>query len=95
MNSHGHHWIDRLREDGLCFGADAGDHRLQSVLALRREVLTQAEPLEQRGRIGCQNVARALAGIQSEQNRDQPADDMGVAVTPKNKVRPWCVAHGA
>ena len=37
--------------------------------------------------IGCQNVARAFVGIQSEQNRDQPADDMSVAVTPKRENR--------
>ena len=82
-----HYWIDRLREGGLRFGADARNHRLQSVRALRREMLAQAEPLEQDGRIGCQNVARAHSGIQSEHNRDQPADDMGVAVTPKREDR--------
>jgi hypothetical protein len=83
----GRYWIDWLREGGLRFGADAGNHRLQSVRALRREVLAQAKPLEQDRRIGCQNVARALAGTQSEQNRDQPADNMGVAVTPKREDR--------
>ena len=32
----GHHGIDRPREGDLCFGADAGDHRLQSVRPLLR-----------------------------------------------------------
>ena len=83
-------WADHSSdpgERGLGFGANAGNHRLQAVRALRGEVLAQVEPLEQGGRVDRQNVARGLVGTQGEQDCDQPADDMGVAVALEREDR--------
>ena len=39
------------------------------------------EPLEQRDRIGVDDFRRGLARIEREQNGDQPAHDVSVAVS--------------
>src|SRR6266852_4704779 len=63
-----------------CVGVDALDHGSKSVRALRGKVLAQAQALECGDRVGGQNLAGVLAGEQREQNGDEPAYDMGVAV---------------
>src|SRR5256885_2197147 len=73
----------RARGVGRCcarVGANALDHRTESVRALRGEMLAQAQPVEHGDRIGRKNVAGPLAGEHREQDGDQAAHDMGIAV---------------
>ena len=59
----------RARGVGRCcarVGANALDHRTESVLALRGEMLAQAQPVEHGDRIGRKNVAGPLAGEHRE-----------------------------
>jgi hypothetical protein len=54
----------------------------QAVGALRRQVVAKSELVEHGERVGCEEsrCGVSLAGIEREQDRDQPAHDMGVAV---------------
>src|SRR5438067_7116497 len=61
-------------------GANALDHGAQAVGALRRQVLAKSEFVEYGKRIRCQDLLRRVAGIKREQDRDQTAHDMGVAI---------------
>jgi hypothetical protein len=73
----------RARGVGRCcarVGANALDHRTESVRALRGEMLAQAQALEHGDRVGRKNVAGPLAGEHREQDGDQAAHDMGIAV---------------
>src|SRR5262249_39667190 len=70
----------RNRESRTRVGLDALDHGLESVRALRREMLAQAELVEQRDGIAVENFACCLPRVEGEQDRDQPAHDVGVAV---------------
>jgi hypothetical protein len=57
--------------------------RMRSTMAcrpLRRQVLVKSEFVEHRDGIGRKNLLRRLARIKREQDRDQAADDMHVAV---------------
>jgi hypothetical protein len=86
-----HPRVDRLRslrKRLLRIGANAADHGTKPIGALWREMFTQAEALEQRDRVGRQNLLRALAGNHRQQDGDQPADDMGVAVAGEAEHRP-------
>ena len=81
----------RLRrgcQRGARIRVDALDHRAEAVRALRRQMLAQAEPVEQRDRVGRQDFARRLARIEREQDRDQAAHDMRVAVADEGQRRP-------
>src|ERR1700739_1089692 len=60
--------------------ANARDHRAQAVGALRREMFAKSQLVEQCDGIGGKNLLRRVAGIQRQQDRDQSAHDMGVAV---------------
>src|SRR5262249_19735137 len=81
-NSGGH------RESRTRIGLDALDHRLESIRALRREVFAQPELVEQRDRVALDDLARGLARVKGEQDRDQPAHDVRVAVAHKGEDRP-------
>src|SRR5665213_1965808 len=61
-------------------GANPLDHGAQAVGALRRQMLAEAEFVEHRYGVGIEDLPRGVAGIQRQQDRDQPAHDMGVAV---------------
>ncbi len=61
-------------------GADAFDHRAQAVGTLRRQVLAKSEFVEHRDRVRRQDLLRRVAGIERQQDRDQAAHDVGVAV---------------
>ena len=61
-------------------GTDALDHGAQPVGALWRQMLAEAEFVEYRDGVGGQNLPRRVPGKQRQQDRDQPAHDMGVAV---------------
>ena len=45
------------------------------------------KPVEHRKGVGGQDLARALAGIEREEDRDQPAHDVGVAVALEGQRR--------
>src|SRR4030081_2900767 len=71
------------RSRGQCLarvGTDALDHGAQAIGALWRQVLAEAEFVEHRDGVGGQNLLRGVPGIQRQQDRDQPAHDMRVAV---------------
>ena len=77
---------------GFCQGcarihANALDHRAESVRALWGEMLAQAQPVEHGDRIGRKNVAGPLAGEHREQDGDQAAHDMGIAVAEILQLR--------
>src|SRR5207302_8352174 len=52
----------------------------EAVRTLRRQVLAQAQPLEQRDGVAREDFTRWLARIEREQNGDEPAYDVGIAV---------------
>src|SRR6267142_631388 len=74
-------------------GANALDHGAQAVGALRRQVLAKSEFVEYRDGVGGKNLLRRVAGIKCQQDCDQSAHDMRVAVT--EIVQHWCVAVAA
>src|SRR5215813_6969963 len=51
-------------------------------------MLLEAQALEQRDRIGREDVASVLAGIDHKQNRDQATHDMCIAVAYERQQRP-------
>src|SRR3954451_10413174 len=59
---------------------DALDHGAETVGALRGQVLAQSDAVEYVDGIGGEDLARRLTGIDGEQNRDETAHDMSVAV---------------
>ena len=65
---------------GPCVRTDPLDHSGEPVRALWRQVLLEAELGEDCLRVGAQDVIRRLAGVDGEQDGDQAAHDMGVAV---------------
>src|SRR5262249_53057324 len=69
------------------FVANAADHGLESVRTLWREVLAKPEAVEQRQRVDIKNVAGAISRVEGEQNRDQAAHDVGVAVAGETQNR--------
>src|SRR5215475_8775765 len=69
------------------FVANAADHGFKSVRSLWREVLAKPEALEQRQRVDIKNVAGAISRVEGEQNRDQAAHDVGVAVAGETQNR--------
>src|SRR5258705_8346955 len=74
-------------------GANALDHGAQAVGALRRQVLAKSEFVEHRDGVGGKNLLRRVAGIKCQQDCDQSAHDMRVAVA--EIVQHWCVAVAA
>src|SRR6266404_3945916 len=50
-------------------------------------MLTQSHALEQRDRVGREDFSRALAGVDREQDRNQSARDMGIAVARERQHR--------
>ena len=68
--------------------ANALDHGTEAVRALRSEVLAQAQALEQGDRVGRENFAGVLAGKHREQDGDETAHDMGIAVAGEGEHRP-------
>src|SRR4030095_5017926 len=73
------------RQAGTSVGADPVHHGTQAVRALRRKMLAQAHAIEKLKRVGRQDLARRLAREESEQDGDQTAHDMGVAVADKGQ----------
>src|SRR5712671_6863634 len=72
--------------------ADALDHRTQAVGALRRQVVAETEFVEHLDRVGRQDLLRRVAGIERQQDRDQAAHDVGVAVAEIVQLRLAAVA---
>jgi len=68
-------------------GANPLDHGAQPVGALRRQMLAESELIEYRKRIGCKNFLRRAARKQRQQDRDQSAHNVGVAVAEIAKHR--------
>src|SRR5262249_60406103 len=66
-------------------GANPLHHGTEAIRALRREMFAQTHAFEQFDGIGVQNLPCALARIDSEQDRNQSAHDMGIAVTAKGQ----------
>src|SRR6266699_3322901 len=50
-------------------------------------MLAQSHALEQRDRVGREDFSRALAGVDREQDRNQSAHDMGIAVAHERQHR--------
>src|SRR5258708_39537815 len=72
---------------GPCVRTDALDHCGEPVRTLWRHVLLEAELGEDCLRVGAQDVIRRLAGVDGEQDGDQAAHDMGVAVALEAEAR--------
>src|SRR6266487_4053375 len=70
-------FLDRLLAS---IRTNALDHGAEPVRALRGQMLAQAKPLENRDSIHRKNIAGPLAGENCEQNGDEPAHDVGIAV---------------
>src|SRR3954453_5344148 len=64
---------------------DALDHGAETIRALRGQMLAQSQFFEQPDRIGIQDLARRFGRIKREQNRDQSAYDVRVAVADKGE----------
>ena len=60
--------------------ANPFDHGAQAVGTLRRQMLAKSEFVEHRDRVGGQNLLWRMTGKQRQQDRDQSAHDMCVAV---------------
>src|SRR5262249_57820608 len=73
------------RQRGAGVGPDAVDHRSEPIRPLWRQMLTQAHSLKQRDCIGRQNVSCRLTRIDGEQECDQPAHEVGVAVAAEGQ----------
>src|SRR5690606_16758797 len=75
------------------FGGFAGvrpntfDHRGEAVGALRREVLLEPELGQDPAGIDCENLLGRLVLVDREQDGDQPAHDMRIAVALKTQPR--------
>jgi hypothetical protein len=69
------------------FGVDALDHRSESIRALRRQVLGQAETPEHALRIGPNDFIRAPARVDRKEDGDEAPHDMGAAVALENEAR--------
>src|SRR5947209_869896 len=79
---------DALRRLGRArFRLDALDHRAQPVRALRRQVLREAEPLENRRRFGRNDLVGRAIRIKRQRQRDETAHDMRVAVAAEMQDR--------
>ena len=68
-------------------GADALDHRGESVRALRRQMLGQPKTPEYGLRIDAENLVGASARVDRNEDGHQPPHDMGVAVAFEAKAR--------
>ena len=67
----------------LRIAADALDHGSDAVGALGRQMLGQAEFLEQAEGVGGQRLRWGLAVVEGDQERHEAAHDMGIAVAAK------------
>src|ERR1700759_4584757 len=79
--------LARRRQRGACVGADALDHCTQTVGTLGRQMIAKAEFVEDSRGIRRQNLFRRMAGIKRQQDRDQAAHDMRVAVAEISEYR--------
>ena len=72
--------IDRTRvlEGRFGLGANAPDHRAQAVGPLWREMLVKSEFAQGRLCVDGQDVGRAPARIERENDGDEATNDMGV-----------------
>src|ERR1700686_5265122 len=68
-------------------GADALDHRGESIRALRRQVLGQPETPEHALRLGPNDFIRAPARVYRKEDGDEASHDMGVAVALEDEAR--------
>ena len=62
-------------------------HRQETVRALWRQMLFEMQPTEHGIGVDAENRIRRLARIEGEQDRDQAADDMGIAVADEAQMR--------
>lgn len=67
--------------------ANALHHRHKTVGALRRQMLLEMQLLKKTRRIDCENLRRCLAGIDGEEDGDQAANDVGIAIANEKKAR--------
>src|SRR5262249_29683682 len=80
-----------LRESGLCVAPDALHHGHQAVRALRREVLPEVQQAECVRSIDADDLLSCLARIEREENGNQPAHDVGVAIADEAQARAGAV----
>src|SRR6516164_10638192 len=80
-----------LRESGLCVAPDALHHGHQAVRALRREVLPEVQQAEYVWSIDADDLLSCLARIEREENDNQPAHDVGVAIADEAQARAGAV----
>ncbi len=66
---------------------DALDHGAQSVRALRRQVLFEAQAAEQASASAAMISRARMAGEEGQRQRDKAAHDMGVAVAEEMQHR--------
>jgi len=68
-------------------GADALDHRGESIRALRRQVLGQPETPEHALRIGPNDFICAPARVDRKEDGDEAPHNMGIAVALEDEAR--------
>src|ERR1051325_2007618 len=86
-NAWANKWSGGDRQGRARVGLDTLDHRLEAVRTLRREVFAQAKLVEQRDCVALEDLARVFAGVEGEQDGDEPAYDVGVAVACEGEHR--------
>src|SRR5262249_4546358 len=74
-------------ERGASVGTNPLHHGTETIRALRREMFAQTHAFEQFDGIAVQDLPCALARIDSEQDRNQSAHDMSIAVAGKSQDR--------
>src|ERR687887_533432 len=81
--------VPTLRTRGCnhpCIGLDSLHHGSEAIRALRRQVLLEAELGEQRPSVGREDLLRGLVLIKCKQDRNQPANNMRVAVATESET---------
>ncbi len=76
-----------LAKGRLGVGSDPLHHGHQAVRSLRRQMLVEMQLPEPLAGIDARDLLGGLARVEGEEDRDQPADDMGVAVADEGQAR--------
>src|SRR5690606_26201258 len=78
----------RSTERGARVGPDAFDHGSEPVRALRRQMLVETERAEHGVRLDVEDLLGGFAVVEREQNGDEPAHDMRVAIADEGQDGP-------
>src|SRR5690606_6693964 len=83
-----------LNKRRLSIGSDALDHGIEPVRTLGCQVVREPELTEDGARVGAEHLLRRAAGVEREQDGDEAADDVGIAVALHVQYRRAAGARG-